>query len=126
MRLKYKKKPDQYVIAVQLAIETEGFSYKKWGSMQKCKAGDWLINNDDDIYTIDKNVFENTYRKIEDGKYVKTTPIWGEQATKDGSVNTKEGKSHYNAGDYLVSNNEDGTDAYCISAEKFTKMYEEI
>ena len=126
MRLKYKKKPDQYVIAVQFAVETEGFSYQKWGSMQKCKAGDWLINNDDDIYTIDKDVFENTYRKIEDGKYVKTTPIWGEQATKDGSVNTKEGKSHYKAGDYLVSNNEDGTDGYCISAEKFTKMYEEI
>jgi hypothetical protein len=39
-------------------------------------------------------------------------------------VVTKEGKSHYQSGDYLVYNNEDGTDAYCISAAKFESMYE--
>ncbi len=124
MRRTYRKKPDQYIIAVQLDIETDGFRYQKWGAEQKCKAGDWLVNNSDDIYTIDNDVFKKTYRKVGDGKYVKTTPIWAEKATEDGSVNTKEGKSHYKAGDYLVSNNEDGSDAYCISADKFTQMYE--
>jgi hypothetical protein len=38
-------------------------------------------------------------------------------------VETKEGQSHYRAGDYLVSNNEDGSDAYAISAAKFESMY---
>jgi hypothetical protein len=55
---------------------------------------------------------------------VKTTPVWAERATQPGRVATKEGQSHYSAGDYLVSNNEDGTDAYCIAAAKFEAMYE--
>jgi len=126
MRKKYRKKSDQFIIAVQLDIETDGFTYKKWGSEQKCKPGDWLVNNNSETYTIDQDVFKKTHRKVGDGKYVKTTPVWAEKTTEDGSVDTKEGKSHYKSGDYLVSNNEDGTDAYCISADKFTKMYEAV
>lgn len=126
MRKQYRKKSDQYVIAIQLDLETEGLTYQKWGSEQKCKAGDWLVNNNHDTYTVDQQVFANTYRQVGDGKYVKTTPIWAEKATQDGSVDTHEGRSRYRAGDFLVSNNEDGSDAYCISAEKFEKMYEVI
>ena len=37
---------------------------------------------------------------------------------------TKEGETAYQAGDYLVSNNQDGTDAYAISAEKFQALYD--
>jgi hypothetical protein len=44
--------------------------------------------------------------------------------TVGGAVTTKEGQSRYDAGDYLVFNNEDGTDAYCMSAVKFEAMYE--
>jgi hypothetical protein len=40
-------------------------------------------------------------------------------------VATKEGQSRYAAGDYLVSNDEDGGDAYCITAAKFEAMYEQ-
>jgi hypothetical protein len=39
-------------------------------------------------------------------------------------VVTKEGESHYTEGDYLVYNNEDGTDPYCMGKEKFEAMYE--
>jgi hypothetical protein len=39
-------------------------------------------------------------------------------------VNTKEGSSHYQKGDYLVYNNQDGTDSYCVSADKFESTYE--
>lgn len=126
MRKKYRKKSDQHVIAVQLNLETEGFTYHKWGAEQQCKPGDWLVNNNGETYTIDKNVFTSTYREVDNGKYVKSTPIWAEKTTEDGSIQTKEGTSHYRAGDYLVSNNEDGTDAYCISADKFIKMYEAV
>ena len=123
-RRRYKKRPDQYVVAVQLDLDTAGFTYRKWGAEQRCKRGDWLVDNNGDIYSVDPEVFAKTYRKTGDGTYVKTTPIWAEIATEDGSVPTKEGESHYKSGDYLVYNNEDGTDAYCISAAKFESMYE--
>lgn len=121
---RYRKKPDQFVIAVQLDLETDGFSYRKWGGEQQCKRGDWLANNHGDIYSIDGEVFARTYKEVASGRYVKTTPIWAEKAAEDGSVKTNEGESHYRLGDYLVSNNEDGSDAYCIGAEKFEAMYE--
>ena len=123
-RRRYRKKADQYVVAVQLELETEGFTYRKWGAEQRGRQGDWLVNNNGDIYTVDREVFAATYRQLRPGHFIKTTPIWAEVATAPGVVKTKEGASHYDAGDYLVANNEDGTDAYCISAEKFESMYE--
>ena len=123
-RRRYRKRADQFIVAVRLDLEGAGFSYRKWGAEQRCKAGDWLVDNDGDVYTVDAEVFERTYRRVRPGHYVKTTPIWAEQAEVDGKVATKEGESHYRAGDYLVSNNEDGSDAYCISRDKFEAMYE--
>lgn len=105
-------------------LDTEGFVYKKWGAEQRCKRGDWLVDNAGEIYTVDAEVFAKTYRRVSPGIYVKTTPVWAEVAALPGSVVTKEGKSLYKTGDYLVFNNEDGTDGYCISAEKFETMYE--
>jgi len=123
-RRRYRKKPDQSVVAVQLNLETDGFVYRKWGAEQRCKRGDWLVDNAGDVYTVDAEVFAGTYRRVGSGTYVKTTPIWAEVAAEPGRVATREGESHYQAGDYLVSNNEDGTDAYCISCAKFEAMYE--
>ena len=123
-RRRYRKRVDQFVVAVQLDLNTAGFSYRKWGGEQRCKQGDWIVDNDGDIYSVDAEVFAKTYRKTGDGIYVKTTPIWAEVASQAGSVVTKEGESHYQSGDYLVYNNEDGKDAYCISAAKFESMYE--
>lgn len=126
MRKKYCKKANQFITAVQLDFKTEGFTYQKWGSTQQAKPGDWLVKNGNDTYTIDNEVFEKTYCQIDDAKYVKTTPIWAEKTTKDGSIKTKEGKLDYQIGDYLVSNSKDGSDDYCIDANKFQMMYELI
>ena len=123
-RRRYRKKADQFVVAVQLDLDTDGFIYRKWGAEQRCQQGDWVVDNNGDHYTVDGEVFARTYRKISPGIYIKTTPIWAEVASEPGQVDTKEGTSRYQAGDYLVSNNEDGTDAYCISAAKFESMYE--
>ena len=112
------------MIAVQFCLNTEGFTYQKWGAEQRCKAGDWLVNNEGDTYSVDSEVFAKTYRQVSPGMYVKSTPIWAEVAKQSGTVVTKDGQSNYEAGDYLVYNNEDGTDAYCISREKFNSMYE--
>ena len=55
---------------------------------------------------------------------MKTTPIWAERADAAGDVKTKEGATHYESGDYLVFNQEDGGDAYAISKAAFERMYE--
>jgi len=123
-RRRFRKKADRYVVAVQLDLDTAGFTYRKWGAEQRCKPGDWLVDNQGDTYTVDSEVFAKTYRKVSPGLYVKTTPVWAEVASQPGSVVTKEGRSHYEAGDYLVYNNEDGTDAYRIGRAKFESMYE--
>ena len=122
-RKRYKKRADQYIVAVQLDLDTAGFTYNKCGAELRCKPGDWIVNNGGDIYSVDNDVFAKTYRRISPGVYVKTTPLWAEVATTDGGIFTKEGKSHYKAGDYIISNNKDGTDAYCVSAAKFESMY---
>lgn len=123
-RRKYVKKPTSYVTAVRLDLDIEGFAYRKWGATQRCKRGDWLVDNEGDVYTVDGDVFAHTYRHLDRGAYVKTTPVWAEPATAAGDVRTKEGTSHYEPGDYLVSNHEDGSDEYCIARKKFEAMYE--
>lgn len=122
-RRKYVKKDTSYVTAVRLMLDTDGLVYRKWGSTQRCKRGDWVVDNDGDVYTVDAEVFARTYRPVGRGAFVKTTPVWAERVTTAGEVRTNEGTSHYEPGDYLVSNHEDGTDAYCVSRSKFEEMY---
>lgn len=122
-RLKYVKRENQAVIAVQFGLDTDGFTYRKWGGVQTCKPGDWILDNDGDIYTVDHDTFARTYRKVDAGRYVKVTPVWAEAAANEGSVQTKEGTTQYQRGDYLVFNEEDGGDAYAVEATKFRAMY---
>ncbi len=123
-RRKYKKKPTSFITAVQLDLDTEGFSYNKWGGQQVCKRGDWLVDNNGDKYTVSGDSFAKTYEQVSPGVYTKSAPVWAEIADQPGKVKTKEGETAYEIGDYLVSNNPDGTDAYAIGAEKFLEMYE--
>lgn len=123
-RRKYKKKATSFITAVQLDLDTEGFEYNKWGGKQVCKQGDWLVDNNGDKYTVAQDSFAKTYKFVSPGVYVKSAPVWAEVAEKAGKVKTNEGETAYEAGDYLVSNNEDGTDAYAMSAEKFESMYD--
>ncbi|MDM0001798.1 hypothetical protein QTI24_24535 [Variovorax sp. J22P240] len=123
-RQRYRRRPDRPVVAVRLLLDTEGFDYRKWGDQQHCKPGDWLVDSDGDIYTVDAATFERTYRSVGKGTYVKSTPVWAEASEKAGSVSTQEGRTHFAAGDFLVSNNEEGTDSYAIEAKKFHALYE--
>ena len=126
------KRATQFVVAVQLDLDTPGFTYKKWGGTQTCKRGDWLVNNggdwrvesDSDTYTVDADTFARTYVSTGPGRYVKRTPVWAEVAPRAGAVPTKEGATHYGAGDYLVYNQPDGGDAYAVTKEAFERMYE--
>lgn len=109
--------------AVRLDLETQGFSYQKWGGWQVCKPGDWLVDNAGDVYTIDRDTFERTYEEVSPGVYTKTAVVWARRADSDGAIETKEGVTCYREGDYLVFNDPEGTDGYAVSAEKFESMY---
>lgn len=124
MRQRYRRKPDQAVTAVQLALDFDGLHYRKWGHNQQARPGDWLVDSDGEVYTVAADSFAKTYRQVGPGRWVKSTPLWAERATQAGSVATKEGHTSYQPGDWLVSNNADGSDAYAISAAKFEKLYE--
>jgi hypothetical protein len=102
----------------------DGFSYRKWGGTQRCKRGDWLVNNNGDVYTVDSQTFARTYRPTGPGTYVKATPVWAEVAATAGEVSTKEGATRYDVGDYLVYNEADGGDAYAVRRQDFDRMYE--
>jgi hypothetical protein len=123
-RQRYRRRPGQPILAVQLKLDTEGFKYQKWGEEQHCKADDWLVDNNGDVYTVDADSFARTYTAAGQGRYVKTGKVWAEQATEAGRVATKEGGTNYGSGDWLVSNEEDGSDAYAVSAKKFEESYE--
>ncbi len=125
-RRRYRKRSDALVTAVQLRLETDGFTYHKWGAVQRCKPGDWLVENDGDIYTVDAAVFASTYEAAGPGRYRKVAIVWAEQAQAAGSIRTKEGATSYLAGDYLVSNDIGGTDAYAVARERFEAMYEAV
>ena len=126
MRRKYRKKKRESVTAVRLKLCTAGFRYRKWGALQRCKPGDWLVDNGGDVYTVDARTFALTYRALGPGRYLKTAPVWAEVAAEPGRILTKEGTSRYRMGDYIVSNDRAGKDRYCVSKAKFERMYRPV
>lgn len=123
-RRKYRKKPTSLITAVQLGIDFEGFSYRKWGDQQRCASGDWLVDNNGDVYTVSADSFAQTYEEVSPGRYFKRAEVWAEKAQAAGRIKTQEGFTEYQKDDYLVSNNKDGSDDYAIARVKFEEMYE--
>ncbi|MCW8889542.1 MAG: hypothetical protein OQL20_02635 [Sedimenticola sp.] len=121
---RYRKRPNQTVTAIRLTLDTAGLRYNKWGAEQQGKPGDWLVDNNGDVYTIDAASFDETYRQVGPGRYLKTTPVWAEQADTSGFFNTKEGLSEYKEGDYIVFNNPDRSDGYPVEQSLFLTLYE--
>lgn len=114
------------MVAVQVRLETEGFTYHKWGGVQRCKAGDWLVDNNGNVYTVDRETFESTYEEVSPGVFEKTGFVWAVRAITDGEVKTKEGVTPYRAGDYILSNDPEGKDRYATDADTFEALYEEV
>jgi hypothetical protein len=121
---RYRRKQQTTVTAVKLDLETDGFTYNKWGGTQHAKRGDWLVSNQGDVYTVDAGTFDRTYREIGRGLYEKTANVWARRAEVAGSFKTQEGSTDYRPGDFLVFNDPDRKDGYAMKAEKFESLYE--
>jgi len=121
------RKLQRPVAAVQLSFDMDDLVYRKWGAEQRAKRNDWLVDNQGDVYTVEAEVFARTYRAVDPtaqpGAFVKTTAVWAVEATEAGAVRTKEGVTHYEAGDFIVSNEPDGSDSYAIARDKFNELY---
>ncbi len=122
----YRKRPKFHVTAVQVDLDLENFGYQKWGGRQTCQPGDWLVDNNGDIYTVDKEYFRDYYRSVSPGVFEKIGEIWAEAASESGSIKTKEGSTAYSVGDYLVYDRQEGGEGYAIKKHVFDRMYEPV
>lgn len=121
---RYRRKAGLTVVAVQLRLDTDGFTYRKWNGVQRCKPGDWLVDSGRDVYTVDADSFAQTYSAVQHGIYFKSAPVWAMEADEDGVVETKEGRTSYAQGDFIVSNSPDGSDSYAVKKAGFFTLYE--
>lgn len=121
---RYRRKQRTTVTAVRVDLDIAGFDYEKWGGTQRCKRGDWLVNNAGDTYTVDADVFARTYRERSPGVFEKVGDVWARRADAAGVVPTKEGSTAYEAGDWLVYNGPEARDGYAMPSETFASLYE--
>ncbi len=120
----YRRRERTTVCAAQLDLDMDDLTYRKWGGVQTAAPGDWLVNRDGEAYTVGREVFERSYSMVSPGVYEKVTSVWARAAESDGVIPTKEGETHYVAGDMIVFNEADGRDGYAMSAETFSGLYE--
>lgn len=123
----YRRRAGTTVTAAQLNLDTDGLVYRKWGAVQRASAGDWLVNGPGGgAHTVARDVFERTYRMVRPGLYEKVTSVWARPADSAGAIPTREGETHYEAGDMLVYNDPEELDGYAMSAGAFGKLYEPV
>jgi hypothetical protein len=121
---RYQRRPGTTVHAIQLALDTDGFDYVKWGARQHCKPGDFIVRRGNETYTVDADAFTRSYRLVRGSEYEKTGHVWAERQAQAGSVRTREGSTSFEAGDYVVFNDVERTDGYAIPGSTFEALYE--
>lgn len=120
----YRRRENSAVTAIQLNLDVRTFTYYKWGALQSCKSGDWLVERDGSVYTVAAESFARTYKPIGPATYVKQGVVWAAPASCDGAIPTREGETHYQQGDFLVWNDKERKDGYAIKKDVFDSLYE--
>lgn len=123
-RKTYRKRKGTEVTAIRLNLDLDGFTYHKWGAQQTCKGGDWIVEHNGSVHTVDATTFARTYKQVGPATYVKQGVVWAAPARTDGAIPTLEGQTHYKQGDFLVWNDKDGKDGYAIRKDVFESLYE--
>jgi len=122
----YRQREELQVTAIRLNLDLKALTYRKWGGLQNGKSGDWIVEREGEVHTVDAESFARTYRQIGPATYVKQGMVWAKPAESDGVIHTREGETHYRQGDYLVWNDADGRDGYAICKEIFESLYEPV
>ena len=111
------------VVAIQIDFDNVTLTYHKWGNDQKAVSGDWLVNTYGDVLTVNREIFARSYQAIGHGQFLQTGHVWGKQAVEPGTLQTKNGKINYQAGDYLVFNDPEGNHGIVMKANVFPEFY---
>ena len=120
---RFSKTMHKPVRAIQITLPDCQLHYQKWGGSQRAKTGDWIVTNGDNSYTVECSSFRDSYRCLYGDWYLKVAPVWAEQATAPGRIETREGQSSYSAGDYLVYNQPNRIDGYTVPKQEFENNY---
>ncbi|MEB3155936.1 MAG: patatin-like phospholipase family protein [Cyanobacteriota bacterium] len=122
----YRQRKGTEVVAIQLNLDLEAFTYRKWGGLQTCRRGDWIVERNGSAHTVAADVFARTYKRVGPGTYVKQSVVWAAPASRAGAIATREGVTHYKQGDVLVWNDKDRQDGYAIAKDVFASLYEPV
>ena len=111
------------VTAIQLDFDNVTLTYHKWGNDQKAVSGDWIVNNYGDVIAVNREIFARSYRAIGNGQFLQTGHVWVKQTIEPGTLQTKNGKINYQAGDHLVFNDPEGNHGIVVKANVFSEYY---
>jgi len=120
----YRERKRTEVFAIQLKLDIESFTYRKWGGLQTCRSGDWLVEHDGNVHTVAADSFARTYKQVGPATYVKQGVVWAAPASRAGAIATREGFTHVNPGDVLVWNDKELQDGYAMPKDTFASLYE--
>ena len=91
MRQRYRRKADQLVTAICLALDFDGLDFRKWGDSQHADPGDWLVDNNGDVHTVDADTFTRTYQQVSPGRWIKVSDHRRRQCDHAGRAHTLPG-----------------------------------
>lgn len=120
---RYRRRDDAIVAAVRIDLDTDGFTYRKWGGEQVVRPSDWLVDNGREVYPVDAGTFAETYAPIAPGQYRKTARVWARQAEAEGRVASTSGWTRYAAGDMVVFASAAQNDGWAVPCEDFLALY---
>jgi hypothetical protein len=120
----YRQRKGTEVLAIQLNLDLEAFTYRKWGGLQTCRSGDWIVERNGSVHTVAADTFARTYKQVGPATYVKQGVVWAAPASRAGAIATLEGVTHYEEGDFLVWNDKERHDGYAIAKGIFASLYE--
>ena len=70
--------------------------------MLSAAAGDWLVTDGTEEWTVAPGVFARSYRPLPDGRFVKVAPVRAARLDRTAEVPTLEGVARAEAGDWVL------------------------
>lgn len=120
---RYKRKGNEVVIAIQLDLDTEGFSYQKQGAERRCNAQDWLLSDRSGTYAVDDSTFARAFEEIGVGQYTMVGIVRAKVSDSAGHIRVGQRKVPHEPGDYLVWDESTQSIGYAVPKDWFEASY---